>query len=315
MPERMWLGAISDCTDSPVLHIGHQTFDTDDNGEAYDVTAAAVKDLRLSDIPLRAWIRLCDRIIGSRELAPRSPDVIFRRGLSRRDRTGGQAERYLARCDIAVFWRHGTEPRPEDVQDYVARESARVLRDLRQIRDKVGLRSAKRRCYEEIAYVEAELSLPDQLILDAEAFVEQLEDTLLEKLSRRLLFVCHTSEDGPFVDRLVDALDRRALYAWYDKREIVVGDSIVQKINEGLSEARYLVVVLSPRSVKKPWVKRELNATLMRQLSLAEIGVLPVLLEDCRIPPLLTDIKYADFRTSFDRGLSELLSALRGAAR
>lgn len=315
MADRMRLVAEPDYPDVPALHIDGHAFELDDNGEIFEVTATAVKDLKLSDIPLRARIRLCERVIGSGELWPRSPDIIFRRTLSRRDRTGRRAERYLARCDIAVFWRHGTEPRPEDVQDYVARESARVLRDLRQIGDKVGLRSAKRRCYEEIAYIETELSLPDQLILDAEAFVEQLEDTLLERLSHRVLFVCHASEDAAFVDRLVEALDSRALRAWYDKREIIVGDSIVDKINEGLADARYLLVVLSPGSVDKPWVKRELNAALMRQLSAAKVKVLPVLLEDCDIPPLLADIKYADFRTSFDRGLSQLLPALRGAGR
>lgn len=315
MPGRMWLGAMSHYTDFRVLHVGEQTFEMDDNGEAYEVTAAAVKGLKLSHIPWRARIRLCNRVIGSRELWPRSPDVVLRRALSRRNRKGQRAETYLARCNVAVVWPDDTEPQPDELRGYLDTESARILRDLRQIRDKVGLRSAKRQCYEEIAYIEAELSLPDQLILDAEAFVEQLEDALVQALKRRLLFVCHASEDAAFVNRLVETLDRRALYAWYDRREIIVGDSIVDKINEGLADARYLLVVLSPRSVDKPWVKRELNAGLIRQLNDAKIKVLPVLLEDCKVPPLLADIKYADFRTGFDRGLSQLLPALRGARR
>jgi hypothetical protein len=315
MADRMRLVTERDSPEVPTLHIDGHAFELDENGEIFEVTPAAVKNLKLSDIPLRAAIRLCDRIIGSRELAPRSPDVIFSRVLSRRNRKGERSERYVARASIAVFWPHDTDPRPQELREHLDRESARILDHLKEIRAKVGLRSARRECYEDIAYVEIELSLPDQPILDGEVFVGELESALVEGLSRRLLFVCHASEDAAFVESLVQALDSRALYAWYDRREIVVGDSIVDKINEGLAEARYLVVVLSRRSVEKPWVKRELNATVMRQLNAAEIKVLPALLEDCKIPPLLADIRYADFRSSFDLGLSELLSALRGAAR
>jgi TIR domain len=109
----------------------------------------------------------------------------------------------------------------------------------------------------------------------------------------------------------VRELDRRALHAWYDKREILVGDSIVGRINEALAQARFLVVVLSPRSVIKPWVTRELNSTLMRQLDQQHIAILPVLVEDCSVPPLLADFNYADFRHSFDDGMAALVAAIR----
>jgi hypothetical protein len=35
-----------------------------------------------------------------------------------------------------------------------------------------------------------------------------------------------------------------------------------------------------------------------------------VLLEDCEVPPLLRDIKWADFRQDFDNGFRELVAAL-----
>jgi len=48
----------------------------------------------------------------------------------------------------------------------------------------------------------------------------------------------------------------------------------------------------------------------MRQLAKENISLLPVLLEDCEIPPLLADIKFADFRSEFDKGFSGLYSAI-----
>ena len=124
------------------------------------------------------------------------------------------------------------------------------------------------------------------------------------------VFICHASEDKPFVDLLAKALDEQVVGHWYDKREIKVGDSIVEKINDGLSDATHLIVVLSAASVKKPWVKREMSASLMRQLGDRSIKLLPILREDCVIPPLLADIKYADFRADFDCGFANLIDSL-----
>ena len=101
------------------------------------------------------------------------------------------------------------------------------------------------------------------------------------------------------------------MFAWYDKREIFVGDSIVEKVNSGLESSDFLIAVLSPRSVVKPWVVREMSSSLMRQLGDKGIRILPLVLESCDIPPLFADLKYADFRTSFDVGLHELITAIQ----
>jgi hypothetical protein len=126
------------------------------------------------------------------------------------------------------------------------------------------------------------------------------------------LFVSHASEDKPFIDKLVLILDKYASKVWYDKREILVGDSISEKINEGLSTATALMVVLSRSSIEKQWVIRELGAAINMQISSDSLKVLPVLLEKCDIPPLLRDIKYADFTQSFETGVNQLISGLQG---
>ncbi len=48
----------------------------------------------------------------------------------------------------------------------------------------------------------------------------------------------------------------------------------------------------------------------MRELDEKRVLVLPVLLEDCEIPIFLREKMYADFRTSFDVGLKNLVDAL-----
>lgn len=124
------------------------------------------------------------------------------------------------------------------------------------------------------------------------------------------VFLCHSSTDKPFVDRLAFDLERVNVGVWYDKWEIKVGDSILEKIQHGLSSQDYLALVLSPHSVESPWVKKEINAALIRELDEKRVVILPVLIENCAIPLLLRDKKWADFRKSYEEGLEELLMTL-----
>ena len=105
-------------------------------------------------------------------------------------------------------------------------------------------------------------------------------------------------------------LHNRDLRIWYDRWEIKVGDSIVDKINEGLGTADYLVIVLSQASVDSPWVREELNAATIRRINEGGAHILPVLVQSCAIPPLLSHLRYADFRASWETGLHDLLAAI-----
>jgi hypothetical protein len=48
------------------------------------------------------------------------------------------------------------------------------------------------------------------------------------------VFLSHSSADKAFVDRLASDLERINVGAWYDKWEIRVGDSLIEKIQEGI---------------------------------------------------------------------------------
>src|SRR5215207_692474 len=94
----------------------------------------------------------------------------------------------------------------------------------------------------------------------------------------RDVFICHASEDKPGIVRpLVKALELEKITFWYDEAEIVVGDNIPKKINEGLATSRYLVVVLSPTFINKSFAQAELMSGLYDQASGEEIRVLPIL--------------------------------------
>ncbi len=149
---------------------------------------------------------------------------------------------------------------------------------------------------------------PDTLVRDAVVpFVEGFGR--LEGPSA-YVFICHASEDKPAARALALEMKKLGAEVWFDEWEIKVGESIVQKINDALGTVSHLVVLLSHTSVDKPWVRREMSSALMQQLSQKHITVLPLRLDDCRIPPILADIKYADCRNGMESALHQLERAL-----
>jgi hypothetical protein len=118
------------------------------------------------------------------------------------------------------------------------------------------------------------------------------------------VFVSYSRTDVDFVKRIVDAI-RGDVETWLDLDEVQIGDNWVDKLDDALSEADYLLLVLSKASVESPWVQREWTS----RIGLAPI--IPLLKEDCEIPALLRAIQYVDFRKSFDTGIDRLLTFFR----
>ncbi len=108
-------------------------------------------------------------------------------------------------------------------------------------------------------------------------------------------FLCYFSRDKAFAKRLENDLILRGLRIWRDDNKIDVGDSFTDKIQEGLKDSYTFIILLSGETLQRPWVKEELRAAYNLRLA-EELKILPVLYEDCEIPPFLSDYKYADFR-------------------
>ncbi len=111
------------------------------------------------------------------------------------------------------------------------------------------------------------------------------------------IFLCHAHEDKTFVKRIAKDLNEFGIETWVDEAEMLIGESVIHKISEGIFNADFLVAVLSPHSVNSQWVKKEISMGMTLEIKGDRIKVLPLLLEDCELPLFLQDKLYADFRT------------------
>ena len=92
------------------------------------------------------------------------------------------------------------------------------------------------------------------------------------------VFICHASDDKEkVVEPLYRHLESVGIRCRYDRGEILWGDSIVGKINEGLRSSRFVIVAVSPALLKKVWATKEMNAALSQEIDSGLTRVLPLM--------------------------------------
>ncbi len=97
-----------------------------------------------------------------------------------------------------------------------------------------------------------------------------------EKRLTRDVFISHASEDKDSVVRpLAHELIRMGFSIWYDEYELTVGDSLLQKIDDGLTRSRYGIVVLSKHFFGKDWPKKELDGLTAKEIDGRKV-ILPI---------------------------------------
>lgn len=120
---------------------------------------------------------------------------------------------------------------------------------------------------------QAALSTVPSLVQDREIPTELGEDSIIRQYD---VFISHASEDKDDVVRpLALALQSEGLKVWYDEFELKIGDSLRRKIDKGLANSRFGIVVLSKDFIRKGWTNYELDGIITKAISGEQI-VLPI---------------------------------------
>jgi hypothetical protein len=80
------------------------------------------------------------------------------------------------------------------------------------------------------------------------------------------VFISHRRSDDEESEDLAKEIKQAGHTVWLDVWEINLGDSIIERMNEGLEGAAYLVLCYSSSGVSSPWISREWMSALARQL-------------------------------------------------
>ncbi|MGE6784626.1 TIR domain-containing protein [Ensifer adhaerens] len=111
------------------------------------------------------------------------------------------------------------------------------------------------------------------------------------------IFLSHASEDKADIAKpFFDECQKLGLSVFYDAEDIQWGDSIVEKINKGLGEAKIIVPVITPSFLKKKWPLKELN-TAFSQFMKDKNRIMPIVhgIENLDDYPLISDLHYKEW--------------------
>ncbi|MEF8731271.1 MAG: TIR domain-containing protein [Candidatus Accumulibacter meliphilus] len=126
------------------------------------------------------------------------------------------------------------------------------------------------------------------------------------------VFLSYARADSALVEQVANGLRAAGVRVWLDKM-IQVGRNWMQEIERELSAADFVAFFISPNSVGSGWAREELQIALHRSVS-GEGGavILPVILEDADVPPLLRQYQWIDLRGGdIDKGVGQLVEAVR----
>ncbi len=148
--------------------------------------------------------------------------------------------------DSAKLWL-GPDAKAQDMEDFVGGWLS-YIRQVRGANDQVLAKLAKQ------ALVKLH-SLPK--------WVKDQADMILQ----HDVFLSHASEDKDIVRPLKDKLEALGVVVFFDESSISWGDSIVEKVNQGLLMSKFFVPYLSENFAKKGWTNKELNSAISLNIS------------------------------------------------
>lgn len=126
------------------------------------------------------------------------------------------------------------------------------------------------------------------------------------------VFLSHNSKDKPWVRELAKRLSSDGVVVWLDEAELNIGDSLIERIAEGIEQMQFVAAVLSNNSISSTWVQKELSLSMSKEIHGKRVTVLPLLIEKCVLPASLSDKLYADFTNpeNFESEYTKLLRAI-----
>ncbi|HEV2381700.1 MAG TPA: toll/interleukin-1 receptor domain-containing protein [Terriglobia bacterium] len=129
-----------------------------------------------------------------------------------------------------------------------------------------------------------------------------------KSLLPREVFLSHSAKDRLFVERLARVLQGHGVPFWYSGTNIVGAREWHAEIGQALARCDWFLLVLSPHSIKSPWVERELLYALID--ARYRNRIIPVLWRSCNPMTLswtLGGFQLVDFTAGFEKGCRNLL--------
>lgn len=131
---------------------------------------------------------------------------------------------------------------------------------------------------------------------------------ILIRIRKRKIFISYSIKDLDFVEKISEDLNRNDFQVVKYNDALLVGDNIRDKLEQSISKADSIVVVLSKKASESPWISEEIALAQKHNKV-----ILPVLRENVKLPPELSLLYYADFTNDYENPLNLLIKSLKSS--
>jgi len=94
------------------------------------------------------------------------------------------------------------------------------------------------------------------------------------------VFISHSSRDRAFADLVAERLGGAGTIPWIDRKQVLTGHGIFQRVGQGLQTMDLFVFLVSRTALKSGWVSRELNYATIREIAEKRVLVLPFVIDN-----------------------------------
>ena len=127
------------------------------------------------------------------------------------------------------------------------------------------------------------------------------------------VFISYSSVDADFVEKLAEDLRKHNFKVRLDQGDLSLGENIEEEVKGGLAESRFLLVVISEKSVKSKWLEEEWADKYLDEIRKENMMVIPTLIGDVsanNIPKVLRGKHRFNLNRDYDGKINKVTDYL-----
>ncbi len=129
------------------------------------------------------------------------------------------------------------------------------------------------------------------------------------------VFISHTSSDSALARELANGLRERQIEVWFDEWSLKPGDNLIERINDGISRADALLVLVSDDFGASKWAQHELSTWLLSEAGQDKKVVLPVRIGGASMPFDLQTRLWIELRDNSTASINRLADQIADSLR
>ncbi|MFP7469973.1 toll/interleukin-1 receptor domain-containing protein [Niallia taxi] len=121
------------------------------------------------------------------------------------------------------------------------------------------------------------------------------------------VFISYSHSNKDIARKIAYDLEFNEIDVWYDDFEIKFGDNIIAKLEDGIEESDFFLVLLSEESITSNYIKMEIEFSISQNKKIILISLDDVKIENFLYP----QYNFIDFSKSYSKGFKSLINKIK----